>query len=309
MQSENDIDPRLKLLSYSSLLTLHECPRKFQLYRLNVQEDSEEEDTDASLTFAFGHAVGEGVQKTLEGLSVEEITWNLFLQWPCELDAQDDKRKKSFFLALYAVDSFHSQYHSNILLDGYDLVYLENGKPAVEMSFKISFHDGFQYRGFVDAVLKHRTTGEIIILEIKTTSVLSLNPNQYKNSSQAVGYSVVLDRIFKDLSSYKVLYLVYKTKEFTFEQLPFSKSFLQRALWIQELLFDIESIERAELMGTYPMRGENCLGKYFKECKYLNICTMSTEYLTNNSYTPREEPEYTFNFDIKELIHSQLHRE
>ena len=52
-----DIDPRIKQLSYSSLLTLHSCQRKFQLYKLNTPTE-QPEDIPGSLTFAYGHCVG-----------------------------------------------------------------------------------------------------------------------------------------------------------------------------------------------------------------------------------------------------------
>jgi len=60
------------------------------------------------------------------------------------------------------------------LLEDYELVqYVPEGAtepvPAVELSFIISLPNGFKYRGFVDAVLRHKTTGAIVVLEVKTT--------------------------------------------------------------------------------------------------------------------------------------------
>ena len=51
--AEGSIDPRLQLFSHSSRTTLHKCPRKYQLYRLN-SKDTEIEDTSTSVTFAHG---------------------------------------------------------------------------------------------------------------------------------------------------------------------------------------------------------------------------------------------------------------
>lgn len=67
-----DIDPRIRNLSYSSLLTLHSCPREFQLYKLGADSEGliieeDETDSDQSITFAYGHAVGNGVQYALQG--------------------------------------------------------------------------------------------------------------------------------------------------------------------------------------------------------------------------------------------------
>lgn len=267
------MDPRLQLLSYSSLLTLHSCPRRHQLYKLNSEQDEVKEGDTSPITFAFGHVVGDGIQRVFQGESEEAIIWKMFCDWDIDLESRNDKQAKNFYLAVAAIQRFISL-RKNGFLDDYELVY-HNGKPACELGFRITFPDGFKLRGFVDAVLRHKTTGEILVLECKTSSATSINGATYKNSAQAVGYSVVLDVLFPELSSYSVLYLVYKTKDLSYEPLRFNKSFLQRALWIQELLLDIETIKLYEQAGVYPMRGESCF-TFFRECEYYNLCTMST---------------------------------
>ena len=270
------IDPRILNLSYSSLTTLHTCPRKFQLYKLNGKYDKEE-DIPGSVTFAYGHAVGAGIQGILEGRTTSQVIWEQFLLWDIDLLADNPRQNKSFWGAMIAIQQFASMYENNYL-DGYELVYY-NGKPACELSFVIHLPDGFKYRGYVDAVLRHKITGEVLVLECKTTNAASVNPAQYKNSAQAIGYSIVLDMLFPELSSYKVLYLVYQTKSEEFVQLPFDKSYYSRALWIRELLLDIEVIKLYEDTDqTYPMRGESCYS-FFRECEYLQVCTLSTERL------------------------------
>lgn len=270
------MDERIKLLSYSSLGTLHKCPRKFQLYRLNSKQDEPAENDTSNVTFAFGHVVGDGIQKVMEGATADEVIWQMFLGWHADLIDDNPKQNKSFYLAVAAIQRFISL-RDNGFLDEYELVWY-NGKPACELSFRITFPDGFKMRGSVDAVLRHRITGEIVVLECKTSSSNNINGATFKNSSQAVGYSVVLDTIFPELSSYKVIYLVYKTKDMTYEILNFNKSYLQRALWIQELLLDIETIKLYEGANVYPMRGESCYD-FFRECEYFNQCHMSNRAL------------------------------
>lgn len=305
------MDIRLKQLSYSSLLTAHACLRKYQLYKLRAtaQLGSDEEERKGSLTFAFGHAVGTGVQEVFLGYPIEQIIWNMFCNWDVDLFEENPKQKKSFWLAVIAVQKFIAMRNAGHLKD-YEIV-IHDGKPAVELGFCISFPDGFKYRGSVDAVLRHRITGKIVVLEVKTTSFTNLNPAMYKNSSQAVGYSVVLDKIFPELSSYEVFYLPYKTKDMEWDYYPFPKSYLQRALWIQELLLDIEFIKSCETVGVYPMRGESCLD-FYRECEYYGICTLSTENLTQplteqmEAQIEAENAEYQIQLTIQDLIHSQL---
>jgi hypothetical protein len=302
---EGSIDYRVRQLSYSSLLTLHSCPRKFQLNRLRSTHRAEES-IKSTVTFAYGHIVGEAIQLALAGKSEQDIIWTMYLGWHTDLANIDEKAHKSFWFAIFALQKFLALRESGFLQD-YELVYYE-GKPACELSFAIVFPDGFRLRGFVDAVLRHKESGEILVLECKTTGLTTLNPATYKNSSQAIGYSVVLDHLFPDLSSYKVLYLVYQTKQKEYTPIPFVKTFLQRALWIRELLLDIDVIKLYESAEVYPMRGESCLN-FGRECEYFQVCTLSTEFLTKPC-TPEEEDvtNYQIVLSLEDLLDSQLRK-
>jgi hypothetical protein len=307
-----ETDPRIKLLSYSSLLQLHKCPRKFQLYRLNATEDemSNEASINQNVTFAYGHVVGEGIQQVMEGRNETAILFNAFLGWHADLEDRNEKQNKSFYLAVAAIQRFISL-RANGFLEDYELLHY-NGKPATELSFRIRLPGGYLMRGSVDAVLRHRITGEVLILECKTSSTTNLNAATFKNSSQAVGYSVILDVICPGLSSYKVLYLVYLTKTMDYEQLPFTKSYLQRATWIQELLLDVETIQLYERTGVYPMRGESCFD-FFRECEYLQVCSLKTSHLTKplpeELYESIDTKVYDVELTLVDLIEGQLNKE
>lgn len=291
------MDPRLKLLSYSSLLTLHSCPRKYQLQKLNAQVTIPE-DIPGSLTFAYGKTVGKGIQDILEAKPWNQVLLEAFLEWEVDLLHENPRQNKSFWGALVALKQFESM-REHGYLEGYELVQY-NSKPAVELSFVIHLPDGFKYRGYVDAVLQHRITGEVLVLEVKTTNSSAVNPAQYKNSAQAIGYSIVLDALFPTLNSYEVIYLVYQTKAESYQQLNFEKSYYSRALWIRELLLDIETIKMYEDTTIYPMHGESCYS-FFRECEFLNICTLSTERIT-------DPPSPTLEQDIaKDLAEFQIH--
>jgi hypothetical protein len=307
------MDIRIQQLSYSSLLTLHSCPRKFQLYRLGA--DRPVTDQKSQVTFSLGHIVGAGVQWLLEGKSIDDFYWEAFQIWDTDLFAEDTKARKSFWESMTAVERFAYVRDSSLLKD-YELVYYTpEGKtepvPAVELSFIISLPNGFKYRGFVDAVLRHRVTGAILVLEVKSTGLSAVQPATYKNSAQAIGYSIVLDVLFPELSAYEVLYLVYQTKSREYTPLPFKKSYLQRALWIQELLLDCDTILMYEKAGVYPMHGESCFN-YFRECDYLNTCTLSTSLLTVPCTQEQEEKvieqhdTFHISLDVEDLIAAQI---
>ena len=112
------MDQRLKQLSYSSLLTLHACPRRYELYKLNsVESNPEDEDDEASITFATGHSVGAGEAHVFLGTPEDEILWNLFLGWNADLLANDTKRFKSFWYSVIAIQKLISLRKEGFLKD------------------------------------------------------------------------------------------------------------------------------------------------------------------------------------------------
>lgn len=308
----DQIDPRLKLLSHSSRTTLHKCPRKYQLYRLSSEQIALEETKgiEQGVTFAYGSAVGVGIQSVMEGKSEVQVTIDTFLEWDVDLLDETPRQKKSFWLALFAVQKFMGLREKGFL-DEYELVYY-NDKPAVELSFNISLPNGFYYRGFLDAVLQHKQSKEVLVLENKTSSGTA-NSAMFKNSGQALGYSVILDILFPNLSSYSVLYLVYETRSMEYKELPYEKSLLQRALWLQELLIDTQLIETYEAYNTYPMHGESCFD-FFRECEYLSLCTLSTDALTKPLTTAilgrveEDKTKYDFSVDFYDLVTAQIEK-
>ena len=279
-------DPRLYYLSYSSLLDLHNCPRKFQLNKL-ARSMAAADDPSSSVTFAYGHLVGAGVQSLLLGRSMEETVWECFLNWEADLLGENPWQNKDVWEALYCLQVFAGMYAGGFLSD-YEVA-LVNGVPASELSFRITFPNGYKYRGYVDLVLRHIITGEYLVLEIKTTSAKYVKEESYRNSAQAIGYSIVLDRLFGDMSSYKVLYLPYLTGSRKFEPMEFTKLFSQRARWITELILDTSVADMYIEHNLFPMHGESCLS-FGRPCNYYQNCTMDDKYLLS-AYDASNDPE------------------
>lgn len=313
---EGHSDPRLLRTSYSSLLTFHGCPRKFQLEKLQAEKVI---DYESSVTFAFGHVMGEGIQQYLIHRDIDKTIWGMFLMWDVDYLDENERQKKSFAAAVAAIMMF-DELCKDGLLDEYEVAYF-NDKPAAELSFRITFPHTY-YRGYVDLVLRHKITGEYLILELKTTSAKYVKHSTYKNSAQALGYSVVLDRIAPGTTSYGVLYLVYLTLMDRFEPMEFPKTYHQRALWIQNMLWDdkkiAEMIEDFGNYGIWPIHGEHC-NSYNRDCQFMDICQGETEYITaplrenqleetrlvKDSETGVEEyvkVEYDFEFTVQELL-------
>jgi hypothetical protein len=155
------------------------------------------------------------------------------------------------------------------------------------------------------------SAGAVRVLECKTHSGTTINPATYKNSAQAIGYSIVLDAIFPELSSYDVLYLAYSSKREEYEMIPFEKSYYARALWIRELLLDVETIKMYEENQIYPMHGESCFD-FYRECEYLQHCTLSTEHLVSPltedavAQIDAELEKFQIKITLNDLINAQL---
>jgi hypothetical protein len=294
-------DPRLTRTSYSSLLTFHSCPRRYQLDKLQAEKIV---DNESNVTFAFGHVMGEGIQQYLISRNLDDALWKMFLMWHADYLDENERQKKSFAGAVAAMMMFEELCKDG-LLDEYEVAYF-NGKPAAELSFKIIFPNT-EYRGYVDLVLCHKLTGEYLILELKTTSAKYVKHSNYKNSAQALGYSVVLDRIAPGTTSYGVLYLVYLTQMDRFEPMEFPKTYHQRAMWIQSMLWDdrklTDMIDEFGNHGIWPIHGESC-NAFNRDCAYMDMCQGQTEYITaplrENQLV--EDVEYDFVFTVEELL-------
>ena len=284
----------LRRVSYSGLCSLHSCPRRFFLNKcVNSMASSDDIDmTDLSqvlsekldmearkvetqqfksVTFAYGHAVGAGVQAVLARKDWDEVVFEMFMQWGAPLWADDTKRNKSFAQAVIAVEGFASLRTIDFDIDDWELVILDSGRPATELSFLIELPNGASYIGFIDAVIRNRYTGEIAVLECKTTGKREVNAAMYCNSNQAVGYAVVLDKAFGAMSSYNVIYTPYLTMCDRWEVFQFPKTALQRATWIANTMTDIAFIDSCLANGHFPTYGEACQ-TWGESCKYLHTC-------------------------------------
>lgn len=309
--AEGEFDPRLMRTSYSGNLSMHTCPRKHQLKCLGAKREADER---SQITFAFGHVVGQGIQDIIVGKSWDEVIFELFRGWHAPFDAEDDKQKKSITEAVHCLQQFQALYY-NGLLNEYEVAYFE-GKPAAEVGFTIKFPHS-EFRGFVDLVLRHKMTGELLVLELKTTSMNYVKPAAYKNSAQAIGYSVILDKVEPGCTSYGVMYLVYMTKSCTFEVFEFPKTFHQRALWLRDRIIDeefiVKLIREEGNYGIWPMYGESC-NSYGRDCEFMDICHLDTKnvmqplrekHYIDISYETGEKAKYDFTITLEELLEAQ----
>lgn len=307
------IHQNLKLLSHSSTVLLHKCPRKYELYKmLPKSELANDGDDDAGGHLSFGAATGVGVQEYLRSDRLDDAIFKTFMEWNSFLDDDNGVRaRKTFWHVVHAIERFTGFRHT--ALSGYDLVYFED-KPAIELGFQIDCGDGFFYRGFLDALLLHKMRNELAVYEGKTTRNKDIHDAMFKHSGQSLGYSVVIDSVARLIgkqvtSSFKVNYAVYKTFSYEWELMPFTKNFTHRAMWLKNLFLDKKRIIQYANDGYFPMYGENCFD-FFRPCQYFGTCELSNANLIGPPEEVAEQNEdpdkYQFKFHINELIEAQL---
>ena len=302
------MDKRLKQISYSSRSSLTKCPRRYQLSKLGVASN-EFEDTNSEITMSFGHAVGLGVQLVWQGAQIDEIIWKLFLNWEVPILIDSTRHTKSLWYAIHAVRKLIDLREAGLLSD-WELYYWQ-GKPAVELSYLIDLGDDFNDRGFIDLVVQHRVTKKVMVIELKTSSAKSITQADFGNSTQALGYAVVLDYIMPGLNSFEILYLIYRTESQEWLQMPMHKSALLKAEWIQTVILARKTLELYESMNYFPKEGSACRSM-FGECKYYGICNLSDNLIikpiTNGNINAKIAPyaQYQIQLKLEDIISNQL---
>lgn len=312
----------LRRLSYSSLLTLHKCPRRFFLERHDLNRGEE------SVHLAYGKAFGTGIQEVMKGSSLEKAYFAAFMAWDIDTEEEIEKDKKSLWFALIMIQKFAEETWPAFRGAGWELLFTihANGerKASDEFGFKLHFFDDFYLMGFIDAILYNKKSHEIKVLEIKTTKYKDVSEALYANSWQALGYNVILDKLAKELgldtvSGYEVLYLVLKSGALEIDILPFQKSATKKAIWLKDISIDIEAIQRYEKEDHWPMYGESCYDyAAFKPCKYFTTCHMSLkgiflkdaeqigELIKEKEKDEEEKGLISMNVSLEEIIANQI---
>lgn len=258
--------------SYSMQEVLHACARKFQLLKLQADNEGERE-FEANVDFAFGHAVGAGVAVFDETKDLNKAVWAAFLAWNIDLFAESQKKanrpdpKKSFHHAIWAL-----YVYSNFVEEDTDLADYEVVKT--EANIAVDLENGYFYVGHIDQLLKNKYTGKFRVKENKTTSYSTVDPAMYANSDQALSYAVVVDSLGD--AEYEVLYTVYSSTEQRWMQFLFVKSPLSKIEWLQDQAITASTIDLYAEKNFFPKRGSSCLA-FGRRCEHFETCDFDSE--------------------------------
>lgn len=287
-------------LSYSTLELLHTCERKFQLIKL-LQNDLEREENEH---FVFGKAFGTGVAHYLVYQNRDAALYQAWLSYFPILEYNKKTQESALLLLIASFDRL-----DDLLLE-YEVLSF-NGKPATELSFRLDIDENYYFVGYIDVVLRHRFTGVNYILEVKHTGFELLDlSGLYQNSGQALGYSIVLDRIVgAPQAEYGVIYFVGQMKrtlyDFVIHIIPFQKTLLDRLNWFISLGMDVAHLEEMARYNVYPKRGSSCIS-FMKPCSFLGVCGLHS--LDRKKISEEDLTTYQFTYQLQELIEDHLRR-
>lgn len=303
------------VLSYSRLRTLHTCARKFQLGELlHLKRFSPSAHT------AFGHAFAAGVQEYLAARSrgmaqpaaLEFAVVSAVAAWDMQnLWAQDKTGSKSIERAILGVTRFVNM-EAERLLETYEVAEFGQ-KQAVELFFYLRLPNGYSYQGHIDLVLRHRITGELLVLEIKTEGG-AFNIAKWSNSAQALGYNCILNAhglMTGAQVAYHVLYLHYDTVNLDFTLAPFSKPLTVSSEWLTSLLLEVQMLELYAQYSVYPKNGESCL-EFRRECEFYGTCDLTTvQHMQAGEFAYESMPlsEVDINLDAQQMLQYFIQQE
>lgn len=299
-KSYNKLQAFRNVTSYSMLSELHSCPRKFQLIKARAASGGEQAN---NVDFAYGHAVGSGVQAWLSsGGDMNTAILNAMMAWRLPYEASIDKKRKSIWNAVLAVQKY-AIFHDEYLYD-WQVWTTPDGKPAIELSISIDFENGYKHYIHIDVILEHKITGKLAVQENKTSGFKSVEEAIYANSSQALSYAVVVDMLRAD-TSYEVFYSVYSSTDREWSLLPFTKHTSLKAEWIMDAKLDHAALSTYQSIGFYPKRGESCYN-FMRRCEFFGICNLTSTLTQPPDLPAGEEAERVdYCFKISDIIARQ----
>ena len=298
----------INVTSNSQANLLSECARKFQISKSPSHQIPE---GIFNIDFVYGHSVGAGVQTYLSTGSKSQALLASMLAWNIDLDADSGVKKgKNSALATLAVEKFILFWEAGFGQDWEVAIF--NGKPASELTFWIDFENGYYHAGHIDIVLRHRTTKVLMVLEIKTTSIRTIDEAQYGNSGQALGYSLIVDRIAESeilAATYDVLYLAYSSTQREWCPFLFKKNRTQRIEWLQSRLLDHASIGTYRKLQYFPKNGNSCWS-FSSRCPHYGMCDMKamqrTDFKVFDPVTCELPEAMDFTFKLSDLAKSVM---
>ena len=266
-------------VSYSSLNTAASCLRKFEFNKLYPRKPRDQEEQFAA---DVGKALHAAVQHWMIHGDEDAALWILMREFPYVWEYYQTRDDRNLEAAIATLE---------MIVDSVDMtewelveIRLEDGTvvPAIEVPFEIrlkglTLSDGREivYTGFIDAIMRHKGTGLVRTLDIKThRSTLRDATAKYKFDSQQVPYGIIVEHLQGNVvEQFEVLYLdcFIDLVEPRVTLYPFLKLHEDLQEWMMDTLLRIRQIQTSHQMDYFPRASGGCMA-WNKPCYFLDVC-------------------------------------
>jgi hypothetical protein len=287
-------------ISYSSLNLASNCLRKFEFRKFYPRKPWADDQFAADV----GKALHSAIQSYWTDYDEEKAYWTLMMEYPYTWEfhqLRDDRSLEACMSTLECVidNDFMADWElCEVLVDGVT-------RPAVEVPFEIELMgitcpDGspIYYTGFIDALMRNKSTGLVRPVDIKTTRASSKDSTpKYKFDSQQVPYGFVAEFLQdRPLEAFEVLYLECYVDLLEPKAIPyaFQKSREDLQEWMMNTVIRLGAIQRSMAMDYFPRTDGGCLS-YMRPCYFLDVCETRnrdaiTEWLLEGNDAATSEP-------------------
>lgn len=254
-------------LSFSITQTLHSCPRKFLLREVNrdgVRENN--------VALNFGHSFGVGVQTLFETDSINKAMLKAFACWTLDIEAAQASSSRSLWNCLAQIQEFYEGLYVELLEEGWELFYTDDGKSGVELHWIMGMFDKFLWQGHIDLVLRNTKTGEVRVFEMKTSKFAS-EVADWKNSEQTGIYSLIMGAVLPEVSNFGVDYIIASTKSKPepIKRLTFQKGAKDMLGILTQMQLDCIAVLNFSNVDHFPKHGKSCKA-FGRTCEFFGSC-------------------------------------
>lgn len=284
------------ITSHSIDGTFESCPRRFEfLHSFMRAADRVENKYAADVGTAVHEAVQEWQRKLFHGASnneaIEAGEYTLIRFWPWKREMEmlasgTLKTKRNMGNAILLFDEIVK---FDEFWNFWELVEIDNFGPAIEVPWRITHRSlgtvkngwgedcYFVTQGKIDFLLRHKQTGEVRVIDLKTTEKKThVHDAMFRYSGQAGQYGLVLNHVLGldwKRDGLNVCYLMLGFDEY--ESIVYPKVYHLPPDEVQDAI-DLK-VERLMRMRSYanaehwPRRGHGC--EFFSvPCGFLDIC-------------------------------------
>lgn len=283
-------------ISHSGLNTFGSCPRKWAFNKAIVNFNEERETKTAA---DVGSAMHAAIQDYVLHKDVDRALETLGMTHPIELNEGD--KAQAYSLEAATITLLHTINSGE--LDHFELAtFVKDGKniPAVEVGFIVVIemeHVILHLRGFIDLVVRSRTTHNFMAIDIKTTTERGADnfKVKYRYDWQTTSYGIPLQGLLGVEGAFEVgiLGVVLSDRDPLAVFEPFRRTKSDVDQYFFYLLDKCAAIQRYWLAQQFPRDPKGCTA-YNRTCYFFNHCDVSTvpemQMLVNPSMKRGKEP-------------------